>query len=268
MSSLRKSAPRKAHKERSQLQGRAHLGLLEKKKDYVLRAKDFKSKQKRLKSMREKAMTKNPDEFYFGMINAKTKDGVHVNANNHHRDKYDHDFLKLLKTQDQNYINYYRSINMSKLEKLKESLALDGVEELEKTTVVKPKTPGSHIIFVDDEDDAKNFNPEAYFAKKPKRRVDDDMDMLAEEEEEEEEENDDDGGDNQERNSKLDPKVMKQRESARKELASRKEREDKLRQMQKEMELQKNLMGKGSKKKVGKDSKGLAVYKWKMERKR
>jgi hypothetical protein len=47
--------------------------VLEKHKDYVLRAKDYHSKQERLKAFREKAYFKNPDEFYFKMINSKTK---------------------------------------------------------------------------------------------------------------------------------------------------------------------------------------------------
>jgi U3 small nucleolar RNA-associated protein 11 len=73
MSSLRNAVQRRNHKERGQLASRERLGLLEKKKDYVLRAKDFHSKEKRLKALREKAAQRNPDEFYFKMINANTK---------------------------------------------------------------------------------------------------------------------------------------------------------------------------------------------------
>lgn len=73
MSSLRNSVHRREHRERSQPNARQKLGLLEKHKDYVLRAKDYHSKQDRLKALREKAYFRNEDEFYFGMINSQVK---------------------------------------------------------------------------------------------------------------------------------------------------------------------------------------------------
>lgn len=73
MSSLRNSLHRRNHKERSQLAHRTRLGLLEKHKDYVKRAKDFHSKQERIKRLKEKAAERNKDEFYFGMIKSQTK---------------------------------------------------------------------------------------------------------------------------------------------------------------------------------------------------
>lgn len=69
---LKKVFQARAHRERSQPQARQRLGLLEKHSDYVLRARDFHKKENRLKALKQKAAMKNPDEFYFGMINAKT----------------------------------------------------------------------------------------------------------------------------------------------------------------------------------------------------
>lgn len=73
MSSLRNSLHRRNHKERSQLSQRSRLGILEKHKDYVLRAKDYHSKQDRIQRLRQKASDRNKDEFYFGMVKQKTQ---------------------------------------------------------------------------------------------------------------------------------------------------------------------------------------------------
>lgn len=73
MSSLRNSLHRRNHKERGQLAHRERLGVLEKHKDYVLRARDYHSKQDRLTRLRQKAADRNKDEFYFGMNKEKTK---------------------------------------------------------------------------------------------------------------------------------------------------------------------------------------------------
>jgi len=72
MSSLRNSLHRKNHKERSQLLHRQRFGILEKHKDYVLRARDYHSKQDRVKRLRQKAAERNKDEFYFGMNRERT----------------------------------------------------------------------------------------------------------------------------------------------------------------------------------------------------
>ncbi|KAB2078923.1 hypothetical protein ES319_A06G195700v1 [Gossypium barbadense] len=77
MSSLRNAINGRAHKERAQPSSRKKFGLLEKHKDYVVRAKAFHKKEETLRKLKEKAAFRNPDEFYFQMIKTRTVDGVH-----------------------------------------------------------------------------------------------------------------------------------------------------------------------------------------------
>eukprot|EP00505_MAST-04D_sp_SCG-Rhode-Island_P006464 Stramenopile-MAST_4_protein_6464 len=55
MSSLRNAVKRKTHKERAQPSKRAKFGLLEKSKDYRLRARDYRRKKGRIRVLKEKA---------------------------------------------------------------------------------------------------------------------------------------------------------------------------------------------------------------------
>lgn len=108
MSTLRNAVQRRNHKERGQTAGREKFGLLEKKKDYLLRAKDYHGKQNKLKAMREKALFRNPDEFYFKMINTQTKGGVHIQKRN---EELPAEMVQLMKSQDKEYIKYQRDLS-------------------------------------------------------------------------------------------------------------------------------------------------------------
>ncbi|RUS27657.1 small-subunit processome [Jimgerdemannia flammicorona] len=166
MSSIRNAVHRRNHKERSQLAHRQRYGLLEKHKDYVLRAKDYHFKQDRLKALRERAQFKNPDEFYFKMISTKTKDGLHIAERNN---QLSGDMVQLLKSQDLNYIKTQRDVSKKKIDKLQDSLqfleADDGeddedaeMDEQESSSATSAKK-STHIVFVDNEEQAKNFDP-------------------------------------------------------------------------------------------------------------
>lgn len=65
--------PRREHRERPQPEARQHLGLLEKHKDYVKRARAHHSKRDRIVALKRRAELRNKDEFYHGMSSAKTK---------------------------------------------------------------------------------------------------------------------------------------------------------------------------------------------------
>jgi U3 small nucleolar RNA-associated protein 11 len=61
---------------------------------------------------------------------------------------------------------------------------------------------------------------------------------------------------------------LKEKERKNNELAVRKDRVEKLSAIKDELEMQKLLTKKGTKKKIGVDSRGLAVYKWSSRRKK
>lgn len=109
-SSLRNSLHRRNHKERGQLAHRQKLGFLEKHKDYVKRARDYHSKQDRITRLKQKAAERNKDEFYFAMNREKTRKGVHVKDRGN--TALPTDFVKVLKTQDENYVRTMRLSNM------------------------------------------------------------------------------------------------------------------------------------------------------------
>ncbi len=68
---FKKALHTRAHRERSQPSNRTKLGLLEKHKDYVERARDYHAKERQIKGLRIKASQRNPDEFHHGMIRAR-----------------------------------------------------------------------------------------------------------------------------------------------------------------------------------------------------
>ncbi|KAL0951485.1 hypothetical protein HGRIS_008172 [Hohenbuehelia grisea] len=185
-SSLRNSIHRRNHKERSQLAHRTKLGLLEKHKDYVKRARDYHSKQDRLTRLRQKAADRNKDEFYFSMNKEKTQNGVHIKERGNVA--LPTDMVKVLKTQDENYVRTMRAAGLKKIDKLKTQLtslanliksdhlededASDNEDPLEEQDIEllreagvlpksskkgKGKLSNKHIVFVDTPDEARRY---------------------------------------------------------------------------------------------------------------
>ncbi|PNP43418.1 hypothetical protein TGAMA5MH_04876 [Trichoderma gamsii] len=139
MSSLRNSIQRRNHKERAQPLERKRLGLLEKHKDYSLRAKDYNQKKKQLKALRERAADRNEDEFYFGMMSrkgpgSKIKTGRtwngRVEGDRGNKD-LDMDTVRLLKTQDLGYVRTMKQVAAKELARLEEQFVLmKGLDQL------------------------------------------------------------------------------------------------------------------------------------------
>lgn len=258
-------AARKEHRERSQPHNRRKLGLLEKGKDWKQRREDFHSKEKRLKALAVRARERNPDEFYFGMVNARTKDGVHQQPRASSR-VYTEDELKLMRTQDVNYMHMRRGQELKTIEKLKG--ALHGL-----AAPVPHSTGGpQHTVFVDTAADVRHFDPVKFFDTVPE---------LA------------DRAFNRPRRETLASqsvigptsaaalrKLKRQRLNNYHELEQRLEREKKMRGIIDGMQLQRDLKTKGRRSKVAPpavencsddedfDKAKPTVYRWRKERKR
>ncbi|RXN31649.1 putative U3 small nucleolar RNA-associated 11 [Labeo rohita] len=149
MSSFRKALKSKQrdHKERSQLGFRKHLGLLEKKKDYKLRADEYHRKEKTLMALQKKAMDKNPDEFHFKMIHNHLKDGVHMIKTK--EDVMTEEQKKVMRTQDIRYVEMKRVSEMKKIERMKSELHFLDVNEEKKN---------KHVFYVESKKEVEDFD--------------------------------------------------------------------------------------------------------------
>lgn len=230
MASLRNSIQRRAHKERAQPASRKRYGLLEKHKDYVLRARDFHRKEDTIRTLQEKAAFRNPDEFYFKMEKARTKEGVHL-LSTAEPNKYTQEELAVMKTQDIRYVLNKAQSEARKVERLKAAL-----QSIGQTPVNK------HIIFEDDGE----YEEEENSSKEPQIEPTPELKPL--------------------------PKIIeKKRIAAYRELKERSARATQMKKLVGKMSFRKELMGKGTKKKLRvEDENGSkrVVYKWKFERKK
>lgn len=245
-SSLRNAVKRVTHKERSQPSWRKNAGFLEKHKDYIVRAKDYHNKQDHLKKLKTKASEKNADEFYFKMNKSSVIGGVHKIQEN---SSLDMDTVKLLKTQDMGYIVHKKCIDERKVEKLKKNLHFIGEG--------RPKT---HKLFVDTPEDIESFDAAKYLDTVPEL-----VDRTF----------------NRPRTAAIDEyastcsvtkkalsKVLSERKKSYIELQRRVTRVNKIERVRQHLQTQRDLMGKGAKRKVKEEGEDGAppVYKWKRQR--
>ncbi|KAF8595247.1 hypothetical protein BDV93DRAFT_107826 [Ceratobasidium sp. AG-I] len=275
---LRNSLHRRSHKERSQLSHRTKLGLLEKHKDYVQRARDYKSKKERLRTLRSKAEERNKDEFYFGMNGKKTEKGVEYRKREGDGmgEAMGQDMVKILKSQDAGYLGNVRRKNVKRMDAIKAQLTAmvdlvptegdvdemeeDVVEQLREAGVLPParKAKGKgralaagakHIVFVDNEDEAKKYaGPTS-----TNNSIDSEDEWASESSD-----NDDDMSDGdkyasqraQKQESKRKAEAKKHRVELLHELSARLKRDTALRHAIRELEMQRHLMGPGTRTKV------------------
>ncbi|CDR43271.1 CYFA0S11e02894g1_1 [Cyberlindnera fabianii] len=246
MAKLVHNVQKKQHRERAQPGDRKRYGLLEKKKDYQLRARDYHKKQDTLKALRAKASARNPDEYYHAMVNKRTDDrGILISERD--TEVLTTDQIKLLKTQDSSYIKTLRSEELRKIDRLQKDLVF--------------KNSGSHTVFVDSVEAKQNFNAAKHFgtdksllgSKENRLRIsqlETQKSLVPELEEETVKDS-------------LDKKRIKKFSQLQQHL----ERQKKLKEVEERMDIQREGMKKGNKKKIT-DASGRTTFKFKKERKR
>lgn len=244
--------PNEVHRERGQPVSRRNMGFLEKKKDYKKRALDHQRKDAKMKSLRMKARERNPDEFYFKMVNTHLEEGEHVEEEA--PPEYTEQQLKLMQTQDERYLNFKRQIERKKIEKLKAGLHFIDAEKS-----VKSK----HTFFVDKKqknfDVAKHLDTHPLLLSRPSNRPK--LSILSTEQQTVKR------SESKEHNEM---KMTKERAKAYKELEKRMFREEELFITMKKMEVKKSLEEKKRRKFKIKDGteKSAAAYRFAPKRKR
>ncbi|MCJ1238380.1 hypothetical protein MMC14_006369 [Varicellaria rhodocarpa] len=155
MSSIRNAIQRPTHKERAQPKDREKWGILEKHKDYSLRAKDYNEKKKRLKILREKAAERNPDEFHFGMMSSRQKLTDRGNKS------LSMDAVKLLKTQDAGYLRAIAQQTRKARERLEQGVILGHGKHMRQNISFVEESRNSkdpqHVKFVETKEQQDNF---------------------------------------------------------------------------------------------------------------
>ncbi|KAF2127863.1 U3 small nucleolar RNA-associated protein 11 [Dothidotthia symphoricarpi CBS 119687] len=163
MSSMRNAVQRRNHKERAQPAEREKWGLLEKRKDYKLRAADHRSKKAKLKILSEKARERNPDEFSFKMMSSKV-DAKGKKVADRGNTALSMEVVKLLKTQDAGYIRTMLQMARKERVELEQRLVMEEGE----VRAVKDRNSGlkgKHRVFVENEEEQEEFDPEAWFGR-------------------------------------------------------------------------------------------------------
>lgn len=164
MSSMRNAVQRRNHKERAQPVERQKWGLLEKSKDYKLRAADHRQKKSKLKILSQKARDRNPDEFSFKMMSSKVdKEGKKVADRGNKA--LSTDVVKLLKTQDAGYIRTLLQMTRKEREELEEQLVLEEQGDVKALKDGERKKRNKHRVFVENEEQQENFDPDTWFGR-------------------------------------------------------------------------------------------------------
>jgi U3 small nucleolar RNA-associated protein 11 len=162
MSSMRNAVQRRNHKERAQPLEREKWGLLEKRKDYKLRAADHRQKKAKLKILSQKARDRNPDEFSFKMLSSGVDRQGRKVADRGNK-SLSMEVVKLLKTQDAGYIRTMLQMARKEREELEQKLVMEEQGEVRAVRDGAKARRGKHRVFVNNEEEQEDFDPDSWF---------------------------------------------------------------------------------------------------------
>jgi U3 small nucleolar RNA-associated protein 11 len=266
------------YRERAQPMARRRFGLLEKKKDYKVRAERKHEKDRHIKALREAASLRNKDEFNTGMVGRKIDaKGIQVELNPddiEERNASVRDRSELTRA-NVNYVRMKRQMDRNKIERLHSSLHfIDQEDDVNKDDDddfdssdgdrVSPEAAPRHIVFVDSKKRKKRFRADKYFDtlpefvgrrhNRPRRAQLASADFILDER-------------GQQPTKEQLRQVEQMRTEAYDELSARLERLEQLDQLEREAALEQQLRTAGHRKKMV-DRDGNVTYKWKRQRKR
>ena len=118
MKTFKKKLAFRKYRERDQPEWRKGKGFLEKHVDYAKRAKVYHKKQDQLNLLRQKAQLKNPDEFYFKMVNARTDEFGDVQVREPGKKQKFEEVQKNIKTETLNIIKMEYARLRKRIERL------------------------------------------------------------------------------------------------------------------------------------------------------
>ncbi|KAK4502199.1 hypothetical protein PRZ48_005624 [Zasmidium cellare] len=145
MSSMRNAVQRRNHRERAQPTERSKWGLLEKRKDYKLRATDHKNKVAKISALKAKASERNEDEFYFGMMKGADRRSQRAEGSGAGR-SLDQEVVALMKTQD---VGYLRTM-LQRVRRERERVGREVVGGSVGVEVLPKAVGGKKVVFGED----------------------------------------------------------------------------------------------------------------------
>lgn len=149
VSAFKNAVRRRIHKERAQPYARQKLGILEKHKDYKLRAKDYHRKQDEIDRLKKVASFKNPDEFYHKMKSTSTIDGVHATKRDNTKDQ---DTITQWKLQDSAWLQMKLAQTSQKIDKMQHRLQHLAQSEQSSKGEYNMRKANKRMLLVDEPD--------------------------------------------------------------------------------------------------------------------